>query len=96
MNISSIQPSEIFLRDFIDQIKSTIYQYKDGHLNIDDKAILKSQMSGFVKKLRYLQRQRYREYIMVDGTIKDLPVSEEALLKEITDLIVEMDRLIDA
>jgi len=94
MKIVDKHPSEVILSEFMEQIKNTIDMYNNADIDIKEKSLLRSQMEGFVKKLRYLQRQRYREYIKADGSVRDMPGSEEQLLREMTNLIVTMERLI--
>jgi len=94
MKIVDKHPSEVILSEFMEQIKNTIDMYNNADIDIKEKSLLRSQMEGFVKKLRYLQRQRYREYINADGSVRDMPGSEEQLLREMTNLIVTMERLI--
>jgi hypothetical protein len=94
MIVADQHPSEMILNEFMEQIKNTIDMYKSADIDIKEKSLLRSQMEGFVKKLRYLQRQRYREYINADGSVNDMPRSEEQLLREMTHLIVTMDMLI--
>ena len=95
MNLSDHHPAEIEFRNMLTEVKLFIEKYENKFLDGDEWEVLKKELTKINQRLFELQMERFTQYINEWGKLDDVPEDEEKLQREMTDLGIRINELIE-
>ena len=95
MNLSDKHPAEIDFRTMLTEVRKFIEKYENKFLDGDEKEVLKKELQPIHDRLFELQMERFTQHINEWGKLDEMPEDEEKLQKEMTDLVVRNNKLIE-
>ena len=96
MDLTDKHPAEFDFQKMIKEVKNFLEKYEDKFLDRDEKEVLKEKLKPINEKLFELQMERFGQYINDKGKVENLPVEEEKIQREMTDLIMRLNKFIHA
>ena len=95
MNLSDKHPAEIDFRNMFTEVQELIEKYENKYVDGEEKLYLKSELKKINQSLFDLQMERFTQYINDRGKVENLPKDEEILQREMTDLGIRINEIIE-
>jgi cob(I)alamin adenosyltransferase len=91
VNLTDKHPAELDFQKMIKEVKSLLEKCENQFLDGD----LKKELTAINKKLFDLQMERFTQYINDNGKVENMPMYEEAMQREMTDLTIRISKLLN-
>jgi hypothetical protein len=95
MDLTDKHPFELDFYQIIKEVKNLLENCEHHFLDGDEREFLKIELKTINEKLFNLQMERISQYINVKGRIENLPKEEEDLQREMTELTIRINKIIN-
>ena len=94
MNLTDKHSAELTFHQTIKEVKTLIEKCENQFLDGEEREVLTRELKEIKKKLFDLQMERFSAHINDRGKVENLPIDEEELQREMTELQLRIDRVI--
>ena len=96
MDLTDKHPAELHFHQMTKEVKSLLEKCENQFFDGDEKEVLKKELKPIKQKLFDLQMERFSKYINDRGKVENLPIEEEELQREMTELTIRINKFIQA
>lgn len=94
--ITEKHPAELDFHKMLEEVKSFLEKFEDKFVDGDEKEVLMIELKKIKERLFDLQMGRFAKYINDRGKVENMPVEEEKIQREMTDLITRINKFLHA
>ena len=91
MDLTDKHPAELDFHQMIKEVKNLLEKMENEYFDGDEKEVLKVELKDIKQRLFEFQMERFSKYINDRGMVENMPVEEEKIQREMTDIIIRIN-----